>query len=115
PRRGRDTRFRTPPACPRGRRYPRCAMATRTRKFGDRPCPVCATKIKLVQQGKTEIEVGDEHGVWLDKGELEAIRAVAGFEQMRSRAAVRRATTQALEDDKVKGWLLGPLAFLFDR
>ena len=71
--------------------------------------------MELVQRGKTEIELCDEHGVWLDKGELEAIaRAAARFEQMRGRAAVRRATAQAREDGKVKGWLLGPLAFFFD-
>jgi Zn-finger nucleic acid-binding protein len=71
--------------------------------------------MEVVHKGKAEIEVCNEHGVWLDKGELEAISgAAARFEQIRGRAATRRAAAQAREDGKVKGWLLGPLAFLFE-
>src|SRR5262249_24012808 len=61
-------------------------------RLGPRPCPVCGAKMELVAQGKIEIDVCAQHGVWLDKGELEAlVESRARFERMKGRQAARRA------------------------
>lgn len=84
-------------------------------RFGQRACPVCGERMEVVAQGKVEIEVCEAHGVWLDKGELEAItESRARFERLNSRAARRRAVGTAIRDAKIKGWLLGPFSLFVD-
>jgi Zn-finger nucleic acid-binding protein len=68
------------------------------------------TKVRHV-----EIDVCEDHGVWLDRGELEAIvRRVESHEALRGRARAREESKRASYRGKVSGWLLGPLAFLFE-
>jgi len=66
--------------------------------------------MKLIQKASLPIDVCDEHGVWLDKGELEALmkRGQLGIK------ARRRIEEAARREGQLSGWLLGPLSFLFD-
>ena len=78
---------------------------------GSRLCPVCHAEMMLTKKGKVEIDACEDHGVWLDRGELEAmLQRSARRERIRSRHEVRRARNSG----KVSGWLFGALAFLFD-
>lgn len=68
--------------------------------------------MSVAKKGKTEIDVCEEHGVWLDKGELEAItRRLRIGEATRMHLAVQDARASG----KVSGWLFGPLASLFEK
>ncbi|MCE9584910.1 MAG: zf-TFIIB domain-containing protein [Planctomycetes bacterium] len=49
---------------------------------GKVPCPVCKRAMRIEKKGPVEVDVCGEHGVWLDKGELERILSA-----MRGRAA----------------------------
>ncbi|MFW6164293.1 MAG: zf-TFIIB domain-containing protein [Planctomycetota bacterium] len=76
-----------------------------------RSCPVCGeAMIKERERGVT-IDVCDEHGIWLDKGELEAIRrSVASRQRIRHRRAVREARRRG----KMSGAFWGWMALLWD-
>jgi len=66
----------------------------------------------VAKKGKTEIDVCEKHGVWLDKGELEAIsRRLHIGEATRVHFAVQDARASG----KISGWLFGPLTSLFDK
>ena len=76
-----------------------------------RPCPVCASPLTVVRKGTLQLDVCDDHGIWLDKGELEElIRRGRLGEATRRHFAVERSKESA----RLSGWLLGPLSFLFD-
>lgn len=76
-----------------------------------RACPVCGAPFTQVRLGATEVDVCEPHGVWLDVGELEAI---TGRIERRAARATKRAVRRASSDGKTAGWLLGPMAYLFD-
>jgi hypothetical protein len=66
----------------------------------------------LAKKGKTELDVCEEHGVWLDSRELEEIlRRRRIGEATRMQMAERHGR----EWGKVSAYWLGELAFLFDR
>jgi Zn-finger nucleic acid-binding protein len=73
-------------------------------------CPVCAAPMKVIKRVSLQIDVCDEHGVWLDKGELEALirRGRLGDKARRNIAEAAR------HEGQLSGWFLGPLSFLFD-
>ena len=78
---------------------------------GERHCPVCNKKLALSKHRAIEIDICEDHGVWLDTGELKAIVARVEKQQgYRRRAEYRKGKSAG----KVSGWLFGPLAFLFD-
>ena len=78
---------------------------------GERPCPVCGEKMKLAERTGTEIDICEEHGVWLDAGELAAIvTRVKRQQRHKSSIAYKRGKASG----KVSGVLWGPLSFLFD-
>lgn len=65
---------------------------------GNRPCPICGTKMASEKREGVLIDVCVDHGVWLDKGELESVL-------LRSRSdAVKDAMRSAGQD---RGFLLG--------
>ena len=67
--------------------------------------------MNLAKYATVEIDVCEEHGAWLDAGELPRIVSrVQGRERTAKRSAVRRAKSSG----KVSGVLWGPLAFLFN-
>jgi len=85
----------------------------RPRKFGKRPCPVCGEKMELVERNKTEIEVCEAHGVWLDKGELEALAAVSARSGRARGHAKGRRVGERTKVEEMK-WLLGLRGFFFE-
>ena len=78
-------------------------------------CPVCGKPMEEGKVGNTSIDVCDAHGVWLDRGELEAIeRSQQARGVARSRIAGKEALQKAKASGKLSGWIFGPLSFLWD-
>lgn len=74
------------------------------------PCPVCGNTMQVEKVHRASVDVCEEHGIWLDTGELEAIMRRGRLKGWRSRnEAVRKARRQG----RVQGWLFGGLSFLF--
>ena len=64
--------------------------------------------------GKIEIDVCEEHGVWLDQGELKAITdRVQRIEKIKAHTRTIGEVRRARHSGKVSAYLFGPLAFLF--
>jgi len=40
---------------------------------GKIPCPVCGKTMQIEAKGRVAVDVCPDHGIWLDKGELEQI------------------------------------------
>jgi hypothetical protein len=59
-----------------------------------------------------EVDICEDHGVWLDKGELESI--IARLKRTGRRNSYK-AAREARKEGMIEFWLLGPLSFLFDR
>ena len=78
---------------------------------GSRPCPVCGAIMDIQVKRKTKIDVCLEHGIWLDKGELDEILKLVRSSMGRSR---RSALRRARKDGAVKGALFGWWALLGD-
>lgn len=78
---------------------------------GKRPCPICGNHMIVERNGKVRMDVCEDHGVWLDTGELESIvRRV----RSKGRASADNKVSRARHQGKVSGMLWGPLSFLFD-
>ena len=86
-------------------------MTEATRATGGRRCPVCQAAMTIAKRGSIEIDVCEEHGVWLDQGEL---KAIAERMRQRDRANIRSQLDRSYRSGKVSGVLFGPLGFLFD-
>ena len=81
---------------------------------GPRLCPVCQAELTLAKDGKIEIDVCEEHGVWLDQGELKAITdRVQRIEKIKAHTRTIGEVRRARHSGKVSAYLFGPLAFLF--
>ena len=80
---------------------------------GERACPACGYRMLLDRTAGITMDVCEEHGVWLDKGELETI--VAKVEELvgtRLRRRHRSAVKSAKKEGKRLGALYGFWAFL---
>lgn len=78
---------------------------------GQRPCPICGNVMLAETHEGVVIDVCEQHGVWLDRGELPHIAARIRSGQFADRqAALRRAR----RDGKLSGALLGVWALLWD-
>ena len=76
---------------------------------GSRPCPVCQSVMSISRRGKTELDVCEEHGVWLDRGELEdVVRRSRIGEATRVHMAEKRA-----REGRVSDWWLATLELLY--
>ncbi len=76
-----------------------------------RSCPVCGeVMIKERARGVT-IDVCDAHGIWLDKGELPAIKRGVASRHLRHRS---RAVREAQRRGKMSGAFWGWMALLWD-
>ncbi len=71
---------------------------------GHRPCPVCGDRMHVERKKNISIDVCPQHGIWLDKGELEAISSSIRSRASRSR---RQAVRRARRDGKIKGAFWG--------
>jgi Zn-finger nucleic acid-binding protein len=78
---------------------------------GDRPCPVCGKRMHIERKSGVSIDTCRDHGIWLDKGELEKITAAIRRRGIRSR---RDAVKRAKKDGKVQGAFFGWWSLLFD-
>lgn len=64
---------------------------------------------------KVKVDVCDEHGIWLDSGELEAITAGLRKRFRRTRGvALKAATRRAKKQGRTQGALFGWWSLLFD-
>jgi Zn-finger nucleic acid-binding protein len=80
-----------------------------------RPCPVCGNAMERQTVLDAEVDVCEAHGVWLDIGELEQIaERVYRKGVFSTKGTIKGAVKKAKTSGKISGWLLGPLAFLFD-
>jgi Zn-finger nucleic acid-binding protein len=78
---------------------------------GERKCPICAMRMKTEGQFGVGIDACPEHGIWLDRGELEII--VTSVKAVPH--SVRwQVIEKARQDGKMKGALLGWWSFLVD-
>ena len=84
---------------------------------GRRCCPICgkAMGTETYPCGDSfngvQIDVCEEHGVWLDRGELPKI--IAGTKSVARRARVE-AVRKAKREGKTAGYILGAWSFLLD-
>jgi len=71
---------------------------------GERPCPVCGRVMLLERRKGIRIDVCDDHGIWLDNGELEAITAGLRRRLRRTRGvAVKAAERRGIEKGRARG------------
>jgi Zn-finger nucleic acid-binding protein len=78
---------------------------------GHRPCPICGQMMKADAELGVSIDVCEEHGVWLDRGELRAIVAKVRSAERISRT---RLIEHARRKGKVSGAVWGVWSLLFD-
>lgn len=69
---------------------------------GARPCPICGVAMTTARRGDDSIDVCEDHGVWLDRHELERMFL------RRTKAAGRRVK-RAKEEGMVAGFCWGLL------
>ena len=74
-------------------------------------CPKCGYEMVLEKYQGVEIEVCNDHGVWLDAGELEAIEKKALRKQKYLDFHEKMA---AKREGKIQGMIFGILSFLWD-
>jgi len=76
-----------------------------------RACPVCSVPLVQTMVKGVAVDVCENHGIWLDNGELEIILA----KQRRTMSTSKRnAINRARKDGKVSGALFGWLSLLVD-
>jgi Zn-finger nucleic acid-binding protein len=78
---------------------------------GHRACPVCGDRMHIERKKNVSIDVCPEHGIWLDKGELESIISAINSRARRGR---RDAVRRAKRDGKVQGAFWGWWSLLGD-
>lgn len=82
------------------------------KRQSSRPCPVCGETMDSENKYLNEVEVCENHGIWLEKGQLESI--VARVKRTRRRTS-QEAISEARKEGMLEMWFFGPIAFLFDR
>ena len=74
------------------------------KRQGTLPCPVCAVPMHVEVKQHVEVDVCAEHGVWLDKDELEGIaQAVLARRKTFERAVRRVVVEKAKRSERVAG------------
>ncbi len=72
---------------------------------GKRACPICGEEMRTATENNLIIDVCDEHGVWLDSGELEKIKLKISSKNNRSkRKAIAKAKEEGVKDGVIFGW-----------
>lgn len=70
-----------------------------------KPCPICSSPMRLDQRQGIHVDCCDEHGIWFDKGELEALlRARSRRKERFRKASVRRARKDGAFEGALHGW-----------
>ena len=84
------------------------------RRPGSLPCPVCGAAMHVERKEKVEIDVCAEHGIWLNKDEMDEItRAVRQRARDLSESVQRVTNRKARQDGKVLGSVFGFWSLLF--
>jgi Zn-finger nucleic acid-binding protein len=78
---------------------------------GKRPCPVCGSIMTTETRNKVSIDGCAQHGIWLDRGELEKI--VSGV-KIASRRKGRIARKDAKTRGRYEGIFFGWMALMWD-
>ena len=77
----------------------------------DKPCPICGKHMAVEDFNGVTIDACQNHGVWLDRGELPAIASRVGSRQrIRAVDAIRKARL----DGKISGAMLGAWSLMLD-
>lgn len=78
---------------------------------GQRPCPICQQKMSPSCEYGITLDVCEEHGIWFDRGELQAI-----VSSIRSNDLVsgREAIEKAKREGKLDAMFLGSWSLLLD-
>lgn len=78
---------------------------------GPRSCPVCRRAMKLTEYANSGIPIDEcnEHGVWLDAGELERIEAYAEGMRDRSRLSAGKVDAQPIRGVDIPASLLATI------
>jgi len=78
---------------------------------GQRPCPICGKTMHVENAFGVKMDVCQQHGVWLDLGEMQAVLSrVRSGERIGRRAAIREARRRG----KVSGTLFGAWSLLLE-
>jgi Zn-finger nucleic acid-binding protein len=78
---------------------------------GQRECPICKKKVLVEVESGISIDICQEHGVWLDRGELPGIISrIRSGERVDRIQAIRRAKREG----KMSGTIFGVWSLLFD-
>lgn len=74
-------------------------------------CPVCGARLRVEAKKGVAIDVCDEHGMWLDQGELDTVILKL---QARMGRRHRRRVASARREGKMAGSVFGWWSLLFD-
>ena len=78
---------------------------------GERRCPLCQQKMQVEVEEGVSVDVCQQHGVWLDRGELgNMIARIRSGEIGNRRMAVRKAR----KEGKLSGIMFGTWSLMFD-
>jgi|KBSSwiStaDraftv2_1062776.scaffolds.fasta_scaffold658491_1 Zn-finger nucleic acid-binding protein len=81
---------------------------------GTLPCPVCGVPMHVEVKQHVEVDVCEQHGIWLDKDELDGIaKAIRARTQTFERALRRVAVDKAKQSARIAGANFGFWALLF--
>ena len=74
-------------------------------------CPVCGVAMESLRRGLIEVDRCGDHGVWLDRGELEqVVKTGRGHGARRARFDAQAARREGRVQGSVFGWI----SLLFD-
>jgi Zn-finger nucleic acid-binding protein len=77
-------------------------------------CPKCGEPMRSTAMNSVEIDLCEEHGLWLDKGELGRILKAHRREYYHiQRSSIQRQTKDAKRRGRIEGIFLGWLSLFF--
>lgn len=84
---------------------------------GERTCPICVQKLSVEVAYGIAFDVCGDHGIWLDRGELESIIArIRSGERISRKQAIRDARNRGeREGRKIAGPLMSLFMMLFEE
>lgn len=78
-------------------------------------CPVCGELMRVEVKRPVTVDICPDHGIWLDRGELDAITMQARAQGRRgARGSIGRARKAGRRDGKMAGMTFGWWSLLFD-
>ena len=78
---------------------------------GQRPCPICGENMVVEFEHGVHVDVCNQHGIWLDRGEL---RSIASLIRSGERISRSRAVKEARRNGKLSGTVFGVWSLMFD-